>query len=74
MLLDIRMPRMDGMAVLAQLREAYPRLPVVMISASSERHVARGALSQGAVDYLLKPFEPEELKEKVLRAIKRDEA
>ena len=73
-LLDIRMPKMDGMAVLAQLREAYPLLPVVMISASSERHVARGALSEGAGGYLLKPFQPAELKEKVLRAIKRDEA
>jgi CheY-like chemotaxis protein len=70
-LLDIRMPGMDGMAVLARLREEYPMLPVVMISASSERHIARASLSQGAVDYILKPFEPNELKEKVLRAIKK---
>lgn len=68
-LLDIRMPEMDGLEVLARLRQERPELPVVMVSASSDRNVAERSLSKGAFDYLLKPFEPEELKEKVLRAL-----
>lgn len=68
-LLDIRMPEMDGLEVLARLHEEHPDLPVLMVSASSDRNVAERSLSKGAFDYLLKPFEPEELKEKVLRAL-----
>ena len=66
-LLDIRMPRMDGMEVLTQLRETHPELPVVILSASSERKVAEETLSEGAVDYLLKPFEARDLEKKLDR-------
>ena len=71
-LLDIRMPRLDGFGVLARLREEHPELPVVVLSASSERQLAEETLSKGAVDYLLKPFEPAELKEKVFRALNKE--
>lgn len=66
-LLDIRMPRMDGMEVLTRLRETHPELPVVILSASSERKVAEETLSEGAVDYLLKPFEARDLEKKLER-------
>lgn len=66
-LLDIRMPRMDGMEVLTRLRETHPELPVVILSASSERKVAEETLSEGAVDYLLKPFEARDLEKKLDR-------
>ena len=72
LLLDIRMPRLDGLGVLARLREDHPDLPVVVITASSERHMAEDTLSRGAVDYLLKPFEPAELQEKVLQALRSE--
>lgn len=72
LLLDLRMPEMDGMEVLAALHRDHPDLPVLIVSASSDRSVAEDSLSQGAFDYLLKPFEPEELKEKVLRALHRE--
>ena len=72
LLLDIRMPRLDGLEVLARLQQTRPELPVVVISASTERQVAEDTLSRGAVDYLLKPFEPAELQEKVLRALKKE--
>jgi CheY-like chemotaxis protein len=73
-LLDLRMPRMDGMEVLSRLRETHPGLPVVVLSASSERAVADGVLSQGAVGYLLKPFPPALLMEQVYRALNREPA
>ncbi len=72
LLLDIRMPRLDGLEVLARLQQTQPELPVGVISASTDRQVAEDTLSRGAVDYLLKPFEPAELQEKVFGALKKE--
>ena len=46
LLLDIRMPRLDGLGVLARLREDHPDLPVVVLTASSEQQVAEDTLSR----------------------------
>ena len=57
-LLDLQMPRMDGFALLKQIREIEPRLPVIVISATQENKMSSGALRHGAVAYLPKPFDP----------------
>ncbi|MDB4987885.1 MAG: response regulator receiver modulated CheB methylesterase [Myxococcaceae bacterium] len=56
-ILDVEMPEMDGITTLIYLREARPRLPVVMFSALTERgaNVTFDALAAGASDYVLKP-------------------
>jgi two-component system chemotaxis response regulator CheB len=56
-ILDIEMPEMDGLATLAELRKLYPRLPVIMFSAHTERGAVAtlDALSLGASDYFTKP-------------------
>ena len=56
-ILDVEMPGIDGIATLKQLRELYPRLPVIMFSTQTERgaRVTFDALSAGANDYALKP-------------------
>ncbi len=56
-ILDVEMPEMDGLATLAELRRIYPRLPVVMFSALTERGAAAtlDALALGATDYFTKP-------------------
>ena len=56
-LLDIEMPRLDGLETLAQIRLAHPRLPVVMFSSLTERGAAATveALIRGADDYVHKP-------------------
>src|SRR5262249_31619154 len=56
-ILDIEMPEMDGLATLAQLRKTYPRLPVIMFSALTERgaKATLDALALGATDYFTKP-------------------
>src|SRR5215471_5781360 len=56
-ILDVEMPEMDGLATLAELRKSYPRLPVIMFSALTERGAAATleALSLGATDYFTKP-------------------
>ena len=72
-LLDVRMPVMDGMAALEELHGRHPELPVLMISASADRGVVEECLSRGAVDYLLKPFEAEELRRKVFQALNQED-
>jgi two-component system chemotaxis response regulator CheB len=56
-ILDLEMPEMDGLAMLAQLRKTYPRLPVIMFSALTVRgaEATLDALSLGATDYFPKP-------------------
>jgi two-component system chemotaxis response regulator CheB len=56
-ILDIEMPEMDGLATLAELRKTYPRLPVIMFSALTERgaEATLDALALGATDYFTKP-------------------
>ena len=67
-LLDVIMPGIDGFEVLQQLR-AFSKLPVIVFSARSS--VAEQALSLGASDFILKPFLPEELAEKIKETIRR---
>ena len=66
MLLDIKMPGMDGVEVLKAAREAYPDLAVIMMTAYATVETAVEAMKVGARDYLVKPFEPDELGPKVL--------
>jgi two-component system chemotaxis response regulator CheB len=56
-ILDVEMPEMNGLATLAELRKTYPRLPVIMFSALTERGAAAtlDALALGATDYFTKP-------------------
>lgn len=68
-ILDLRMPGMDGLAVLSRIRETGPFLPVVMMSAHGEIADAVAAMKLGAADYLVKPFDPAELELRVSRVI-----
>jgi two-component system, NtrC family, response regulator AtoC len=61
LILDLRMPRMDGLAVLSWLQESGPRVPAIVISAYGDVQDAVQAMKLGARDYLVKPFDPEEL-------------
>ena len=65
LVLDLRMPRMDGLTVLRTLRDRGSTIPVLILSASSEANIAEDTVMQGAAAYMLKPFDPENLKETV---------
>ena len=71
MILDIMMPRMDGMEVLRRVKEARPEMEVIMITGLHEITTAVKAMKLGAFDYLPKPFEPEDLQLLVRRAFDR---
>ena len=66
---DIMMPGTDGLGLLDVVRREHPELPVVMVSAVHDIHVATNAFRRGAVDYLLKPFERVQLDRVVTRAV-----
>lgn len=60
-LLDLKMPKMDGLNVLRTLKEHYPDLLIVMMTAHGSTATAVEAMKAGAHDYLMKPFDIEEL-------------
>jgi DNA-binding NtrC family response regulator len=60
-LVDLKMPGMDGLEVLAKARELQPEVPVIIMTAYATVDTAVQAMKQGAHDYLVKPFEPEAL-------------
>jgi two-component system cell cycle sensor histidine kinase/response regulator CckA len=60
-LLDVQMPGMSGLEVLAGIRASFPSLPVILMSGYSEERVPDEVLSDGATAFIGKPFEPAEL-------------
>ena len=67
MLLDIKMPEMDGVEVLQKAKESLPDLNVIMMTAYATVETAVEAMKIGALDYLVKPFDPETMVPMVLR-------
>jgi response regulator RpfG family c-di-GMP phosphodiesterase len=59
-LLDIRLPEVDGLTVLSQIKERHPGIAVVMMTAYGSEQVAMEALRRGADDYLIKPLDEDE--------------
>jgi DNA-binding response OmpR family regulator len=71
-LLDLRMPGMDGMEVLRRLREIRPDIRVIIITAYGTIESAVDAMKLGAVDFIQKPFSPKEIRELVSQVMDRE--
>ena len=71
LILDILMPKMNGIEVLQRVKESHPDVDVIMITGLNEIETAVKAMKLGAFDYLPKPFDPEELERVVARAFER---
>src|SRR5256884_7700029 len=69
MLSDLMMPEMDGITLLERMKEARPDMPAIMVTAVHDISVALAAIRNGAYDYLLKPFEREQMLAIVRRAL-----
>jgi DNA-binding response OmpR family regulator len=63
--LDVKMPEMGGIEALEEIRKTDKKLPIIIITSSSTREAAIEAIAKGANEYVLKPFEWEELKAKI---------
>lgn len=66
---DIVMPEMDGLKLLAEIRSQDPDVPVIMVTAMHDISIALEAIRAGAYDYILKPFEKDQLQLSVRRAL-----
>ncbi|TYR95933.1 response regulator, partial [Citrobacter freundii] len=72
-LMDIRMPEMDGIDALKVMRTQQPRIPVILMTAYAEVETAVEALRSGAFDYVIKPFDLDELSMVIQRALQLQE-
>ncbi len=70
-LLDIKMPGMDGLELQKKIREVHPEATIVIMTAYASVETAVEAMKQGAYDYIVKPFEPEDLEHIVRNAVER---
>ncbi len=71
-LLDLRMPGMNGMEVLKQISKLRPDIRVIIITAHGTIDTAVEAMKLGAVDFIQKPFAPKEIRQLVSRVIDRE--
>ena len=67
---DLKMPKLDGMGLLGEIIRDYPSIPVIIITAHGTIATAVDALKKGAFDYITKPFEQDELKQVIQKAVK----
>lgn len=72
-MLDLRMPGVQGHELLIQIREAYPAVPIIMITGESDLETAIRCMRLGARDYLSKPVEPRRLISSVTHALELGE-
>lgn len=68
---DIMMPRMDGFTLTRDLRQAYPELPILMVTAREALEDKRKAFSMGTDDYMVKPIELDEMLLRVNALLRR---
>ena len=71
MLLDLRMPGLDGIQVLQRLQEQQVRLPAVMVSAHATTDTVIQAIQRGTLDFLTKPVTPEQLRSAIREVLER---
>jgi response regulator RpfG family c-di-GMP phosphodiesterase len=69
MLSDLRMPKMDGLELLRETRKRFPELAVVMITAVADVEVAVSCIAGGAADYVVKPYQLEDVRARVAQAL-----
>jgi DNA-binding NarL/FixJ family response regulator len=69
-LLDVRMPGMDGLAVLERLRERYPNVAVIMFSGIDDPALIRATLERGAAAFVLKHVDPRDLAPALRQAVR----
>ena len=70
-LLDVLMPKTDGLAALQQIKQIHPNCEVIMLTGVNSQQLADKAIELGACDFVGKPFDVADLRQKVSRALER---
>src|SRR6056297_368947 len=70
--LDIRMPGMDGMELQKKLNEKHSILPIIFVTGHGDVPMAVDAMKEGAIDFIQKPYREEALLEKIEAALEQD--
>ena len=73
MLLDLKMPGMDGLETLRKVKEVSPEVEVIMMTAYATIDTAVQAMKEGAFDYLVKPFDPDEIEIQIKKILSHQE-
>jgi two-component system response regulator HydG len=68
-LMDVCMPEISGVEALGRIKDTNPRVPVIMMTAYSSAQTANRAMEKGAFDYLTKPFDFDNLRSTIEKAI-----
>ncbi len=71
MLVDLKMPEMDGLELMKEVKKFLPDLPVIIMTAYATVDTAVKAIKEGAFDYLMKPFDPEEISITIKKIMKQ---
>jgi DNA-binding response OmpR family regulator len=69
LILDLKMPKLCGMEVLEQTKKRHPQISIIILTASPSESTFKTCLEKGAADYILKPFNLENLRENIEKAL-----
>ena len=72
LILDVKMPGMDGLGLMAEVKRKRPDLPVILLTGHGSVANAKTGMKEGAFDYLMKPIDIDQLIEKIRDAVGRE--
>ncbi len=72
LILDVKMPGLDGLGLMAEVKRKRPDLPVILLTGHGSVASAATGMKEGAFDYLMKPIDIDELIEKITDAVGRE--
>ena len=72
LLIDVKMPKHDGMYLMKKIREQWPDIPIIVMSGYYTAETIKEAFEMGAANFIAKPFEPDELVKIVRQIIEKE--
>ncbi|MFO8165627.1 MAG: response regulator [Thermodesulfobacteriota bacterium] len=73
LLIDVKMPKHDGMYLMKKIKEQWPNIPIIVMSGYYTAETIKEAFKMGAANFIAKPFEPDELIRTVRQIIEKEE-
>ena len=73
LLIDVKMPKHDGMYLMEKIKEQWPNIPIIVMSGYYTTETIKEAFKMGAANFIAKPFEPDELVKTVRQIIEKEE-